>query len=151
MEDFDFLQASTLNDVVALCGTSVLRAAWSALVRDSHHYIKKVRIVEVICKMGPKIQVQKPKLILKRIRNSPPAEDISQVAALHSGIHLVRLEQRGKSQVDNVICVNVDAGIILDSAEKYPMKLCKKSLAMRSGPDCNNARIVEMLQILRSE
>lgn len=139
------IDAVIVNAVCCLRGPEIALKMKAIIEREESVYYRIAQGTRLVHKLKEKLQFMKLKGVEKRIMKTDPWYWIT---SLSRGVFVMRLQQSQKRA--HCIVVDGNRSLILDSAEHYPMRLCKESLFISAGNPTLNSKVcfVEVYQLV---
>ena len=134
--------AAIVNAIDVVRGRAAATEAKEYLAEQNPHYLRVATCAAHLQKMRMRCDVRKVPRASKEMFKKDPFGWLG--GAAH-GVWIVRLKQR--NVVDHCVVVDGVRGLILDSAEEYPLRLSAEALRLCGGSAATNLEVAEAREI----
>ena len=149
--EFDCSQAACINGVVILCGYESYNRAVRAFSKATSKLTSLGQVGPIVTGMGLKLEIRKPKYLTKILHRKRYEDAFNVIAGFTSGPWLVRLVHHKTSRVYHCVLVDANQRFILDSEERYPIRLTAETLSMCGGPSCPRLQVAQVFELCSTQ
>ena len=144
---FDCVPASIINAVNSFQCEQLTCKVEEIFTNKSRRYKRLGSVIQELHGLGERLSLRKPKKHIKReLVEGKKDFTFEWLSILREGVWVVRVCQR--NVVDHCIAIDGKRRLILDSAERFPLQLCKDALICCCG-DATNLHVAEIFEVKR--
>lgn len=142
--DGNCVSAAITNAIDAVCGREVAKALREYFYKENPNYLKIREAAILLQKLGTGAEMRK---IPKRDWELFNANPFAYLATRESGVYIVHLYEL--KVATHALVIDVNRGLIIDSAEDYPMRLSEELLRKCGGDHAKALRVDEVRMVVK--
>ena len=147
-DKWDCVPASIINAIYFMGNKNETEKIEAEFNQESQRYTKIGQVGKKVQKIGAKLTIKKPNsTILVNLRDGKYDFAFDWLSKRTEGKYIVRLCEAGV--VDHCIAIDANRGLILDSAEEYPLELSINAIRCCGGSEAQGLHVAEVFELVR--